>query len=180
MDPEPTPLEIGRGELLKHGSDIGIVAIGVTVWPALHAAEQLEREGLSAAVVNARFVKPLDAALIGEVARGVRCLMTVEEGTRMGGFGSAVLEMLSDQGIIHLRTKIVGLPDWYIEQGPQDLLRERYGLTAGGIYEQAKMLLAQASAAESEHGLSSPQRKDPLLAVPQGHPRTSEGDEQGS
>src|SRR5262245_8891182 len=97
MDPEPAALPIGNGEILRQGSDIAIVAVGVTVWPAVKAAERLEQEGISAAVVNGRFVKPLDAALIGDVAKGVRCLLTVEEGARMGGFGSAVLEALSEQ-----------------------------------------------------------------------------------
>ncbi len=70
----------------------------------------------------------------------MKCLVTVEEGCRMGGFGSAVLESLSDQGITHVPTKVLGLPDKFIEQGPQDLLRVQYGLTADGIYEEAKAL----------------------------------------
>ncbi|MEC4687839.1 MAG: transketolase C-terminal domain-containing protein, partial [Nitrospirota bacterium] len=143
MDSKPAVLPVGRGELLRDGTDIAIVAIGVTVWKAVEAAERLEHEGISAAVVNARFVKPLDAALIGDVARGVRCLVTVEEGAKMGGFGAAVLEALSEQGIVHVPTKLMGLPDWYIEQGPQDLLREKYALTAEGIYQGAKDVLAR-------------------------------------
>jgi 1-deoxy-D-xylulose-5-phosphate synthase len=143
MDPEPASLSVGKGELLRDGTDVAIVAIGVTVWPAIQAAERLEQEGISVAVVNGRFVKPLDAALIGDVAKRVRCLVTVEEGCRMGGFGSAILETLSEEGITHLPTKLLGLPDWYIEQGPQDLLREKYGLTAEGIYEATKALLVQ-------------------------------------
>ncbi|MBI4400717.1 MAG: 1-deoxy-D-xylulose-5-phosphate synthase [Nitrospirae bacterium] len=145
MDPEPVALPIGKGELLRDGTDVAIVAIGVTVWQAVEAAKRLAQEGISAAVVNARFVKPLDGALVGEVAKRVRCLVTVEEGAKMGGFGSAVLEALSDQGITNLPTKVLGLPDWYIEQGPQDLLREKYGLTAEGIYQSVKALLAQLS-----------------------------------
>lgn len=144
MDPELVALPIGKGELLKDGTDVAIVAIGVTVWEAYEAAERLGQEGISVAVVNARFVKPLDAQLIGDVARRVRCLVTVEEGCRMGGFGSAVLESLSDQGIL-LPTKVMGLPDWYIEQGPQELLREKYGLTAEGIYQEVKSLLAKVA-----------------------------------
>lgn len=140
MDPEPVALPIGKGERLRDGADVAIVAIGVTVWQAVKAAERLEQEGITTAVVNARFVKPLDTELIGAVARRVRCLVTVEEGTKLGGFGSAVLEALSDQGITNLPTKLIGLPDWYIEQGPQDLLREQYGLTAEGIYQGAKAL----------------------------------------
>lgn len=144
MDPEPAELPIGKGEILKEGKDVAIVAIGVTVWNAMEAARLLEQEGISAAVVNARFVKPLDDQLIGEVAKRVRCLVTVEEGARMGGFGSAVLESLSDQGI-QLPTKVLGLPDWYIEQGPQDLLREKYGLTADGIFHGAMALLTKTN-----------------------------------
>jgi 1-deoxy-D-xylulose-5-phosphate synthase len=143
MDPELASLPVGTGELLRDGTDVAIVAIGVTVWPAIQAAERLEQEGVSVAVVNGRFVKPLDAALIGDVARRVRCLVTVEEGSRMGGFGSAILEALSEEGIARPPTKLLGLPDWYIEQGPQDLLREKYGLTAEGIYEATKALLVQ-------------------------------------
>jgi 1-deoxy-D-xylulose-5-phosphate synthase len=144
MEPYPTVLPIGQGELLRDGMDIGLIAIGVTVIPALQAAERLAEEGISAAVVNARFVKPLDHGLIGEVAKKVKCLLTVEEGCRMGGFGSAVLESLSEREITGLSTKLLGLPDKYIEQGPQDLLRAQYGLTADGIYEEAKGLLANA------------------------------------
>ncbi|WP_447974237.1 1-deoxy-D-xylulose-5-phosphate synthase [Nitrospira sp. Kam-Ns4a] len=144
MDPEPLPLPIGRGELLREGTDLAIVAVGVTVWEAVKAAERLAQEGISCTVVNARFVKPLDADLIECVARRVRCLVTVEEGAKMGGFGSAVLECLSERGVVGLPTRLLGLPDWFIEQGPQDLLREKYGLTAEGIYEAAKALLAGA------------------------------------
>src|SRR6266571_1139641 len=140
LDAEPKALPIGRAELLREGYDVALVAIGITVLPALEAAERLADEGISAAVVNARFVKPLDHALIAQVARQVKCLVTVEEGCRMGGFGSAVLEALSDQGIVHMPTRVLGLPDKYIEQGPQDLLRVQYGLTADGMYEEAKAL----------------------------------------
>jgi 1-deoxy-D-xylulose-5-phosphate synthase len=145
LDPFPMEVPIGRGELLRDGCDVALIAIGVMVVPALQAAERLADEGISAAVVNARFVKPLDHALIGQVAGRVKCLLTVEEGCRMGGFGSAVLESLSDQALGDLPTKVIGLPDHYIEQGPQDLLRLRYGLTADGIYEEVKALMAKAN-----------------------------------
>lgn len=154
MDPEPTTLPIGKGELLREGTDVAIVAIGVTVWPAMKAAERLAQEGISAAVVNARFVKPLDTELILKTAKNVRCLVTVEEGCKMGGFGSAVLETLSDAGLM-LRTKVLGLPDWYIEQGPQDLLRERYGLTADGIYNSVKALFGAGVVADDAARLAS-------------------------
>lgn len=145
LDPDPIPLAIGQGELLSEGTDVAILAIGVTVSEAMKAAEKLKEEGVSVAVINARFVKPLDKDLIREVAKKVKCLVTVEEGCRMGGFGSAVLEFLSEEECWDLPTKVLGLPDWYIEQGPQDLLREKYGLTADGIYDQAKALYDRVS-----------------------------------
>ncbi|MDR4473939.1 MAG: 1-deoxy-D-xylulose-5-phosphate synthase [Nitrospira sp.] len=154
MDPEPAILPIGKGELLREGTDVAIVAIGVTVWPAMKAAERLAQEGISAAVVNARFAKPLDTELILKTAKNVRCLVTVEEGCKMGGFGSAVLETLSEAGLM-LRTKVLGLPDWYIEQGPQDLLRERYGLTADGIYNSVKALFGAGVVADDAARLAS-------------------------
>jgi 1-deoxy-D-xylulose-5-phosphate synthase len=84
------------------------------------------------------------------VAKRVRYVITVEEGCKMGGFGSAVLEALSDAGVTGVRTKILGLPDWYIEQGPQDLLRERYGLTTDGIYRGVKELVTKSPIETSE------------------------------
>ncbi len=146
MDPKPVALPIGKGELLKDGTDVAVVAIGVSVWPTMQAAERLSQEGISTAVVNARFAKPLDADLIVKVAKRVRYVVTVEEGCKMGGFGSAVLEALSEARVTGVTTKVLGLPDWYIEQGPQDLLRERYGLTSEGIYQSIKELVGSAPA----------------------------------
>lgn len=143
MDRELKELPIGKGELLLDGTDVAIVAVGVSVWPAVKAAEQLNEEGLSTAVINARFVKPLDQELIVNLAKRVRYVVTVEEGCKMGGFGSAVLEALSEAGVT-VKTKVLGLPDWFIEQGPQDLLRERYGLTADGIYRSVKELVTKS------------------------------------
>jgi len=146
MDPRMEVLPMGKGEVLCEGTDVAIVAIGVPVWQAVKAAERLRQDGVSTAVVNARFVKPLDRELITNLAQQVRYVVTVEEGCKMGGFGSAVLEVLSDAGITDVTTKILGLPDWYIEQGPQDLLRERYSLTAEGIYRSVKELIGTAPA----------------------------------
>ena len=153
MDPIPTALPIGKGELLSDGTDVAIIAIGVSVWQALTAAKRLKEEGISTAVVNARFVKPLDKDLIVEVAKHVRYVVTVEEGSKMGGFGSAVLEALSDAGVTNVTTKVLGLPDWYIEQGPQDFLRERYGLTAEGIYQSVKELIGKTPVSEGNRSV---------------------------
>ena len=168
MDPAPQALPIGKGEILKAGTDVAIFAIGVSVWQAVEAAERLDKEGISTAVVNGRFVKPLDQELIVDVAKRARYVLTVEEGCRIGGFGSAVLETLSDAGVTDVKTKILGLPDWYIEQGPQDLLRERYGLTAEGIYQSVKELVGKAPVGQSE-----------FAGVTRGH-HLPHGDEQGS
>ena len=179
MDAEPVTLPIGKGEMLRDGTDVAIFAIGVTVWQAVKAAERLEQEGISAAVVNARFVKPIDAELIGAVAERVRCLVTVEEAAKTGGFGSAVLETLSDLGIADVPTKLIGLPDWFIEQGPQDLLREKYGLTAEGIYQSVKSLLAQVASG----AIVGRERSGSAGAVrvhAKGMGFEPEGDEQGS
>ncbi len=154
MDREQKELPIGKGELLRDGTDVAIIAIGVSVWPAVKAAEQLSQEGLSTAVINARFVKPLDQELIVNIAKRVRYVVTVEEGCKMGGFGSAVLEALSEAGVT-VKTKVIGLPDWYIEQGPQDLLRERYGLTTDGIYRSVKELVTKSPIASHEPELFS-------------------------
>jgi 1-deoxy-D-xylulose-5-phosphate synthase len=114
-------------------------------------------------------VKPLDQELIVDVAKRVRYVVTVEEGCKMGGFGSAVLEVLSDARITDVTTKVLGLPDWYIEQGPQDLLRERYGLTAEGIYQSVKELVGKA-----------PVTKQDRFAVGASIDHLPHGDEQGS
>jgi 1-deoxy-D-xylulose-5-phosphate synthase len=169
MDQEPNALPIGKGELLRDGTEVAIVAIGVSVSQAVAAAKRLEEEGISTAVVNARFVKPLDQDLIVEVAKRVRYVVTVEEGSKMGGFGSAVLEALSEGGVTHVTTKVLGLPDWYIEQGPQDFLRERYGLTAEGIYQSVKELIGKTPASSREE-----------FTLASSTDRLPHGDEQGS
>jgi 1-deoxy-D-xylulose-5-phosphate synthase len=169
MDPAPAALPIGKGELMKDGTEVAIIAIGVSVWQAVQAAERLSEEGVSTAVVNARFAKPIDRDLVADVAKRVRYVVTVEEGCKMGGFGSAVLETLSDAGITDVTTKVLGLPDWYIEQGPQDLLRERYGLTAEGIYLSVKELIGKVPASRRER-----------FEVPSLAAHFQHGDEQGS
>lgn len=175
LDPEPTALPLGKGELLREGTDVGLIAIGVTVGQALKAAERLAEVGISAAVVNARFVKPIDQELITRVATSVKCLVTLEEGCRMGGFGSAVLETLAELGLM-MPTKVIGLPDWYIEQGPQDLLREKYGLTAEGIVDTVEAFVEQVRTGKSR------KQPCPVGSFKLGSDRTylPEGDEQGS
>ena len=133
LDRELKCLEIGKGEQLLDGDDLTIVAIGATVYPALQAAEALKLKGIAAGVVNARFVKPLDAELILGSARRTGRIMTVEENALQGGFGSAVLELLYDNELQSVKVRRLGLPDQYIEQGSQAQLRKDVGIDAEGI-----------------------------------------------
>ena len=133
LDHELNSIEIGKGEQLLDGSDLTIIAIGATVYPALQAADALRQKGISAGVVNARFVKPLDAELILSVARTSGRVMTVEENALQGGFGSAVLELLYDNNLQDVKVRRLGLPDHYIEQGSQAQLRKDVGIDSAGI-----------------------------------------------
>jgi 1-deoxy-D-xylulose-5-phosphate synthase len=133
LDHELKCLEIGKGEQLLDGDDLTIVAIGATVYPALQAAIALKEKGIAAGVVNARFVKPLDAELILEAARRSGRIVTVEENALQGGFGSAVLELLYDNDQQHVKVRRLGIPDHYIEQGSQAQLRKDVGIDAEGI-----------------------------------------------
>jgi 1-deoxy-D-xylulose-5-phosphate synthase len=126
-------IEIGKGEQLLDGNDLTFVAIGATVYPALQAADALRLKGISAGVINARFVKPLDAELILGVARRTGRIMTVEENALQGGFGSAVLELLYDNNLQNVKVRRLGIPDRYIEQGSQAQLRKDVGIDAEGI-----------------------------------------------
>jgi len=142
MDREPLALEVGKGEIVADGNDLAIVAIGVTVNAALKAAETLKARGIGACVINARFVKPLDRQLILAEARRTGCLVTVEENALLGGFGSAVLELLEEERITGVRIKRLGIPDRYIEQGSQAQLRKDLGLDAEGIAAAVEAFLA--------------------------------------
>lgn len=143
LDEKIKVLEIGMAEHIRKGEDVIIIAIGVMVNPALEAAQKLEKEGISAGVVNARFVKPLDRELIGNLAKKVKRIVTVEEHVLEGGFGSAVLEYLSTLNITGLKISRIGLPDSFIEQGSQYYLRKRYGLDSEGIERVIKSLLSR-------------------------------------
>jgi 1-deoxy-D-xylulose-5-phosphate synthase len=110
-----------------------ILGIGVTVIAALEARKRLEDEHISATVVNSRFVKPLDRELMTSLARKIPCVVTVEENVVQGGFGSAVLECLSDEGITGNRVLRLGIGDTFVEHGSQKILRAKYGIDAAGI-----------------------------------------------
>ncbi len=131
-------IPIGAGEVLRKGSggDLAILAIGSMVYPALEAAEQLAAEGIEAAVINARFVKPLDKSLLYGVARNFRRIVTVEENALAGGFGSAVLEFFERKVLTAGREFLrIGIPDQFVHHGAQQQVRAALGLDAEGIVQ---------------------------------------------
>ena len=138
----PQKLEVGKGEILRHGEGVAILAYGSMVMPAMQAAEKLAADGIQATVVNARFVKPLDEALITDLARNHDLIVTAEEAYLAGGFGSAVLELLEEKGLLEATTVVrLGVPDEIVTHGdPADLLHG-YGLSAAGIAEKVKSTL---------------------------------------
>jgi 1-deoxy-D-xylulose-5-phosphate synthase len=135
----PQLLEIGKGEILRDGGEIAIVAYGSMVLPALQAADNLAKEKIETTVVNARFVKPLDASLLLALAQTKRLIVTVEEAYLAGGFGSAVLELLEENGLQDkVRVVRMGIPDRLVSHGDPKLLLAKYGLDADGIYTKVK------------------------------------------
>lgn len=135
----PKLLEIGKAEILKEGNGVAILAYGSMVYPALNAANELEKDGIDATVINARFVKPLDSELILMLAQTNRLIVTVEEAYLAGGFGSAVLELLEENGMQDsLKVVRMGVPDRIITHGDPKLLLAKYGLDADGIYSKVK------------------------------------------
>src|SRR3990172_1729213 len=138
MDQELKGLPVGKAELIKDGSEAAIIAIGNMVCPSIEAAKKLAEEGISVAVVNARFVKPLDSEMLLAFARRTGRLITAEEHVLLGGFGSAVLECLEEGKVSGVKTLRIGLPDHFIEHGTQMELRHKYGLDADGIYAKVK------------------------------------------
>lgn len=130
------PFSIGEAEVLKEGSEGAILAYGATVYPAYMAAERLSAEGIEATVINARFAKPLDKAVILEALREHPFVLTVEDHALAGGFGSTVLEMVCEEGEDTSKICRLGIPDRFIEQGPRELLLGGLGLDAEGIYKR--------------------------------------------
>ncbi len=146
LSERPEPLPLGQGELLRDGTDAVIVAIGSRVMPSLVAARELEAEGLNVAVYNARFVKPLPEAELVELAGRFTRILTVEENALQGGFGSAVLECLSDAGALSGQVvRRLGIPDYFVEHGAQKLLREMLGIDKDGIKAAARELATRKS-----------------------------------
>ncbi len=132
---QPKILEIGKAEVLRHGSRVAIIALGNMVELAEEAARTLESQGISTAVINARWIKPLDTATLEFFARGCEVLCTMEDHVLHNGFGSAVIEHLSDTRIPTPVVR-VGWPDAFIEHGTVPILRQKHGLTAQAAVEK--------------------------------------------
>ncbi len=143
LDQIISPLPVGCAELLREGQDGAVLALGSLVYPALEAAQLLERTGgPSLTVINARFVKPLDEVMILLMARKYGCLVTLEENVLQGGFGSAVLEVLEEQEMRGIRVLRLGYPDSQIPQGDQKELRAMLRLDAAGIAASIRTFLS--------------------------------------
>ena len=163
MDPEIDVLPIGKGEVLQEGADVAIVAVGSVVHPSVHAATLLAKEGVSAGVVNARFVKPLDEELLCQTASQVPALVFIEEATRLGGFASACMETLARNHIYGKRILQLGLPDRFLPHGSPNLLLAKYGLDADGIRDRVLRFLKESSWAGS--GSTKSSSKGALLRI---------------
>lgn len=125
-------LEIGKGEVLRSGEDILLLPVGNRVYPALQAARLLAEKGIEAAVINPRFIKPLDVELISQWATRTKRVVTIEDNCIQGGFGSTVLQMLNAGGI-NVPVRILGFASTFIEHAPQHILWQNAGIDSAGI-----------------------------------------------
>ena len=135
LDNDCNPVEIGKGEILREGRDGVIIAYGAMVYPSMECADMLAEKGIDVTVVNARFAKPLDEDLIMKVAGKNQIVITVEDHTEVGGFGSAILELLVEKGINTQNIHKMGIPDKFTEQGSRDIILKTLNLDAEGIYK---------------------------------------------
>ncbi len=141
------PIELGRGQIVRWGNDGAILGLGPMLEVALQAAEILSERGIDIAVINPRFIKPLDEQLLEKVFTECRFVVTAEEGALMGGFGSAVLELACEQGWDTRHMRRLGIPDQFIEHGEREDLLAEMGLSASGLAELCANLAAQTSPA---------------------------------
>ena len=130
---ETQPVKMGKAETIKDGRDIAIIAIGSMVSTAVEVAAILLKKRIDAAVINARFIRPIDGQMIEEICASCKRVVTIEEGVLEGGFGSAVLEFIERENIKGVRVKRFGLPDRFIEHGRRDELFKKYNLTPEAI-----------------------------------------------
>ncbi len=139
--PVPQPIPVGKAQILADGSDVAILGLGTMMPLAEELAERLGSEGFSAALVNPRFIKPLDREMLARFANRVAAFVTFEDHAKMGGFGSAVLEALEEMDC-HVPVVRIGWPDQFIEHGKVDALRQKHGVSVEEAYAQLAPLLA--------------------------------------
>ncbi|MBI2092625.1 MAG: 1-deoxy-D-xylulose-5-phosphate synthase, partial [Deltaproteobacteria bacterium] len=140
VDNEYKKLPLGTAEMVfdNKNPEVAIIAAGNCVWSAIEAAKNLAKAGINACVIDIRFIKPLDTEMLLKISKKVVKWVTVEENALAGGFGSAVNEWLTANNISGISLKMLGLPDKFIEHGPQDVLRMRYKIDAAGIVQTIK------------------------------------------
>jgi 1-deoxy-D-xylulose-5-phosphate synthase len=146
MDTSLHLLPWGRGEVLTEGKDVAILAIGNMVHPSVAAAEKLKADGINVKVINARFVKPLDRNWLMDTLQGIRTVVTVEENVLAGGFGSAIKELLEGENIT---VRSIGIPDRFVEHGPQPKLRALVGLSEDQIAETVRRTHSKSTASNA-------------------------------
>jgi 1-deoxy-D-xylulose-5-phosphate synthase len=134
-------IEVGMGKILREGTDLAILSLGPIGMHASKAIEKLAQEGVSVAQYDMRFVKPLDSSLLTQIGKKFNQIITLEDGSVTGGFGSAVLEWLNDNGY-DTRVIRLGIPDRFIEHGTQQELYHECGIDAEGIYKTAKRIIS--------------------------------------
>ena len=137
VESEFTEVPLGKWEVLKDGSDVTLIGCGPVVNACLEAARELEDEGISAAVLNGRFIKPMDRGMLVAFARRTGRVVTLEENSAIGGFGSGIMEVLSEEGVV-VPVKRIGLPDRFLPHASQKLLRQQVGLDKDGIKKTVK------------------------------------------
>jgi len=167
MTGEPRCLPIGEGQTLAEGTDVIFLAVGAPVYRCLTAREILAGAGIAAGVSDAKWVKPVDRDLILRSARKARAIVTVEENSVMGGFGSAVLECLEEEGIRDVPVLRIGIPDRFVEHGPRQKLLELIGLDGEGIARRTGKWLETIGVVEPGAGVShaaEAHRNRPLAA----------------
>lgn len=141
MDKELKTIPIGTWEVLRPGKDAVILTFGTTIEMALEAAEELQKEGLSVRVVNARFIKPIDKQMMKVILNEGLPILTIEEAVLEGGFGSTILEFAHDLGMYHTPIDRMGIPDRFIEHGSVTALLEEIGLTKAEVMNRIKLLM---------------------------------------
>jgi 1-deoxy-D-xylulose-5-phosphate synthase len=128
----------GRCEVLEEGSDVSLIAIGKMVGIALDVADRLKETGISADVINARFLRPMDRETIISSGRKTGRIVTLEDNVILGGFGSEILTILASEGLWEYRTMCVGWPDRFIPHGDTDVLFHAFGMDADSISERVR------------------------------------------